>query len=83
MVHQKNAREATASGSVVTAPTIRTGALIVTRADRGVFDECCIRVGVDPRDRRVRYVTVDDTGIRVHVSKQGDIMALWHGARSA
>jgi hypothetical protein len=77
MVPKKHAGEATTDATLVSADALRTGPLIITRADRGTWDECCVRVGLDPRERRIRHVTIAAEGIRVHIAKRPSILAGW------
>lgn len=79
MVPKKHAGAPPAGGAVVAAAIGRVPEIIITRADRGVWDECCVRAGVDARDRRVRHVTIGPEGIRVRIARQADVLATWSG----
>jgi hypothetical protein len=58
--------------------------LIVLRQDRQMWDQCCSRLGLDPKDRALRYFHVDGYGINLVRKGAPDILGPWlYGNRTA
>ncbi len=77
MVRTKHPGAAATDPAVVPAANPPLPILVITRADRGTWYECCARLGLDPRARRVRYVTIDAEGIHAHISRGEAMTTRW------
>jgi hypothetical protein len=77
MVRKGNSVSASENPAVVALEPRHTASLIITRADRTVWDECCQRLGLDPRDRSIRYVMIGSFGIEAYVKSHGPVAAEW------
>lgn len=51
-------------------PPVKVSPVIVTRQDKAVWIACCQRLKIDPRNPRLRYLTIGGHGITA-VTKQG------------
>lgn len=67
------------TGEVATAghPAVGNGVLIITRSDRGVWFDCCGRLEINPRDRKIRYLCIGHAGIMAAYKGGGVDFVAW------